>query len=235
MWGQYGTLTRLIDVGGETLTFALNSGFHFGSADVLWPSCSEANEASRNMYRKVLMRYDRDKLLIDINVRQNPEEPSCQTTPLVMASAWDDKSVVEQLIKHGALINLEGAREGTPLMAGCTYGRLSVVKALVRLGAILVHSKNGTVLSAVYAARHFPPIVRWLIVERFCEQRLLPTFSPSALAEIYPSIEVRKLNLDLIFMEAWEDYVNTKIIPPSNRRFIGRMEADAGFIEETAA
>jgi hypothetical protein len=36
-------------------------------------------------------------------------------------------------------------------------------------------------------------------------------------------------------MEDWEEYVNTKLMPPSNRRFIGRMEGDAGFIEEIAA
>jgi hypothetical protein len=154
--GGYCALTRLIDAGGAAFTFALNSGFSFDSADTLWPLLSKVNLAFKNPFGKILIHYDRRKVAVDINTRHNPKALSNPTTPLVYASARGDEHALDRFIAHGALINREGTREGTPLMVACTYGRLPIVKTLVRLGAIFAYSKNGIIFSAVHAAQHFP-------------------------------------------------------------------------------
>ena len=212
-------------------TFTLNAGFMFNSADLLWLRRGPSIET----YRKVLMRYDRRRLAVDVNARLNHGRTPHPVTALVTASVIGASNTVALLVRYGALINLEGTGDGTPLMVACMYGRLNTVKTLVTLGAVIAYRKNGVLFSAIHAAQHFPRIVHWLLVDRYCEQKLLPSCSASALTETHPSIEVRKLNLELIFMEDWDHYVNTKLMPPSKRRFIGRMEGDAGFIEETVA
>jgi hypothetical protein len=75
--------------------------------------------------------------------------------------------------------------------------------------------------------------VLWLPVDRFCDQKLLPHCNAAAQKEASPNVEVPRLNLDLVFTEDWEDYVKTKVMPPSKRRFICQVEGGTSFVEET--
>ncbi|KAL9027888.1 MAG: hypothetical protein Q9196_003660 [Gyalolechia fulgens] len=74
---------------------------------------------------------------------------------------------INMLLEAGADLQQEGGRHGTPLMGACAAGRFATVKLLVSRGAKIVYLKDGTSISALKAARHFPKIVRWLLVERY--------------------------------------------------------------------
>ena len=125
------------------------------------------------------------------------------------------------------------APAGTPLMVACMYGRLAAVKLLVRLGALLWYEKNGSIVSAVQAALPFPHIVRWLMVERFTELRLLSPCQSSSPGNVGSTIDaVPWLNLDLVFAEDWDNYLNTKLMPPSRKRYICRLENTGSVVEE---
>ncbi|KAL9025441.1 MAG: hypothetical protein Q9196_005738 [Gyalolechia fulgens] len=74
---------------------------------------------------------------------------------------------VNMLLEAGADPEQEGGRHGTPLMGACATGRFAAVKLLVSRGAKIVYEKDGITISAPKAAKHFPKIVRWLLVERY--------------------------------------------------------------------
>lgn len=71
------------------------------------------------------------------------------------------------LLQARADLEQEGGEHGTPLMGACAAGRFAVVKLLVPKGARISYQKDGTTISALDAAKHFPKIVRWLLVERY--------------------------------------------------------------------
>ncbi len=73
------------------------------------------------------------------------------------------------LLEAGAALELEGGHHGTSLMGASAFGRLEAVKFLVRNGALIAYEKNREVVSALQKARHFPDVIRWLLVGRFQE------------------------------------------------------------------
>ncbi|KAI4178117.1 MAG: hypothetical protein LQ348_005686, partial [Seirophora lacunosa] len=74
------------------------------------------------------------------------------------------------LLEAGADLEHEGGVHGTPLMGACATGRLTAVKFLVSRGAKIAYTNDdGITISALKAARHFPEIVRWLLVERYTQ------------------------------------------------------------------
>lgn len=75
----------------------------------------------------------------------------------------------------GAMLNQEGGLEGTPVMVACKSGRFEAVKYLVRNGALIVYSKGSETVSAFEKAKSYPNIRRWLLVERFTDQRKIAT------------------------------------------------------------
>ncbi len=87
-------------------------------------------------------------------------------------------NLIELLMKAGANIEGELGDDNTPLVAACSCRRKDTVKVLVRAGARIVGMKNGKHYSALDAAKHFPRIVRWILVERHTEQKKL-TVNPS--------------------------------------------------------
>jgi hypothetical protein len=58
------------------------------------------------------------------------------------------------------MLNLESAPEGAPLIAACKFGRLNIVRHLVRNGAVLKYPRNGVIVSACVIAQAYP-IVQW--------------------------------------------------------------------------
>ncbi len=67
-------------------------------------------------------------------------------------------------------MELDRGPYGTPLLNACAFGRLPMVKYLVRAGAKIISTKAGKPLSAIEAARNFPNIIQWLLVERYTDQ-----------------------------------------------------------------
>ena len=102
-------------------------------------------------------------------------------TPLYAASTVTSPSKQEDfinlLLESGANLEQVGGEHGTPLMGACAAGRLTAVKVLVSKGAKLCYEGDDGPVSALHAARHFPEIVRWLLVERFTHgpRRILGT------------------------------------------------------------
>lgn len=92
-----------------------------------------------------------------------PLYAACTTAPLPF-----QQSDIDVLLEAGADIEHVGGRHGTPLMGACAAGRLAVVKNLINKGAKLCYEGNdGTIISALRAAKYFPKIKRWILVERF--------------------------------------------------------------------
>ena len=93
-------------------------------------------------------------------------------TPLYAAAVHISPHQVDKiciLLDAGAALELEGGDHGTPLMAACATGRLSAVKVLVSKGAKLYYTKDGSIIRALDKAKHFPEIIRWLLVGRYTE------------------------------------------------------------------
>ena len=97
----------------------------------------------------------------------------CFGTPLYAASTIAvpayQNAIIDLLLAAGADLELKGGDAGTPLMGACTPGRLEAVKHLVRRGARISYTEEGQVFSALRAAKHFPDIVRWLLVGRYLD------------------------------------------------------------------
>ncbi|KAL8686899.1 MAG: hypothetical protein Q9218_006781 [Villophora microphyllina] len=94
-------------------------------------------------------------------------------TPLYTACIYTPPALQEDaittLLDAGADIDYEGGDHGTALMGACTAGRFTAVKLLVAKGAKICYEKENITISAVEAAKHFPEIVRWLLVGRFTQ------------------------------------------------------------------
>ena len=94
-------------------------------------------------------------------------------TPLyaacTIATSTSQNAMIDLLLAAGADLELQGGDEGSPLMGACAAGRLKVVKHLVRKGARICYIEDGRVFSALCAAKHFPEILRWLLVGRYLE------------------------------------------------------------------
>jgi ankyrin repeat protein len=142
------------------------------------------------------------------------------------ASTLDDLEAVILLHNAGAMLNLDGGAEGTPLMGACKAGRLGVVKYLVRHGAILNYEKHGVPVSAFDKAASYPKIQRWLLIERFTEQRMIlggETHGEQA-ADMEEgdtwTDEIAEVTLDLVLEDDVEQYLESKNWFLPMRRFV---------------
>ena len=102
-------------------------------------------------------------------------------TPLYAASTAasppNQEYFISLLLEAGADLEQVGGEHGTPLMGACAAGRLTAVKLLVGKGAKLCYEGEDGSVSALHAAKHFPEILRWLLVGRFTHgpRRILST------------------------------------------------------------
>ena len=214
------------DERNSAYTFVLNSDFSIESSGLL---CGfEEWEAS--IFRMLIKRYPRRALYRDSNTRHTFTNYA-SSTPLYDVASRGSLTILQMLHEIGALVNLEGGSEGTPLIAASSCGRLEAVKYLVRRGALLLYEKKGRTISALKAARYHPEIIQWLLVGRYLDQKTLPQCTSESWDEA--GLEVNAgVNLDLVFEEDWDNYLHTVLNPPLRTRFICRMETLGGVIEE---
>ncbi|KAL8950877.1 MAG: hypothetical protein Q9222_003111 [Ikaeria aurantiellina] len=92
-------------------------------------------------------------------------------TPLYAAATTAHSDVQHDklsiLLQAGAELDQEGGEHGTPLMGACATGRLMAVKLLVAKGAKVCYKRDGEIFTVMNAAKHFPEIIRWFLVERY--------------------------------------------------------------------
>lgn len=174
-------LTDILDQGNwRTILSILNFGPKLGDynplvGNVLSAGVSNA-QMSTSLLKKVLRRLSPPIVANLLNHRAQ-----ILGTPLYAASTIASSSLQEGkmslLLEAGADLEQVGGEHGTPLMGASAAGRLAAVKVLVGRGAKLCYEGNDGLVSALHAARHFPEIVRWLLVERFTHgpRRILST------------------------------------------------------------
>ncbi|KAI5460877.1 ankyrin repeat-containing domain protein [Mariannaea sp. PMI_226] len=93
-------------------------------------------------------------------------------SPLCKAAMYNLTQTAGFLLDLQVNIEQDGSIYGTPLMCGATFGKLDMVKFLVRSGAKLVYTdKKGMQRSVFQASLLYPEIMEWLLVKRFHDQK----------------------------------------------------------------
>lgn len=93
------------------------------------------------------------------------------SSPICAAAKSGHIRSVDLLLRLGVDMEREGCEEGTALMAAGAFGRLGVVKILVRVGASIEYTNRvGKHRSLFRAASSHPNVVRWMILEQFMDQ-----------------------------------------------------------------
>ncbi|KAI9150548.1 putative ankyrin-2 ankyrin [Paramyrothecium foliicola] len=156
-------------------SFIFNSDFLRDLVDRLeslsWLSSfmwTEIDKKDRHIPLRMMRRRLRDQDIKSMFQSYGPDGFSA----LCSNAAHNLSANVDELLKIGCDIEYESHNDGifTPLMIAASYGRLEVVKLLVRRGARLQYKSGSTWMSAVMAARHFPEVIQWILVSRFSEQ-----------------------------------------------------------------
>ena len=92
-------------------------------------------------------------------------------SPICAAARAGSIESVELLLNLGVDVEREGCEHGTALMTAGAFGKLNVVKMLVRRGARTQYTTEmGQSKSLFHAARGYPAIIKWLIFEQFVDQ-----------------------------------------------------------------
>ncbi|ETS82874.1 hypothetical protein PFICI_04750 [Pestalotiopsis fici W106-1] len=165
---------------GDMISYAINSDFDFHQL------------AARKQYMRPLLSVVRDTpttlhLLLRrltaahvaralINVwPERHEFPSRYSSPLCNAARAGYMESLKLLLEYGADLEFEGSVEGTALMSASRAGNVEIVSHLVRTGANISYTRNGRVQNALEVGKRFKGVVRWLLVERWTDQRrILP-------------------------------------------------------------
>ncbi|KAI3532766.1 hypothetical protein CSPX01_13226 [Colletotrichum filicis] len=96
--------------------------------------------------------------------------------PLCFAASRGQIQAMENILSLGSLIDFEGCPEGSALMAASSAGTLESVIYLVRHGASISFQGHNHFRSAVKLAATSPRVLRWLLVDRFTDQKKLDQF-----------------------------------------------------------
>ncbi|KAK0380216.1 hypothetical protein CLIM01_02441 [Colletotrichum limetticola] len=96
--------------------------------------------------------------------------------PLCFAASRGQIQAMGNILSLGSLIDFEGCPEGSALMAASSAGTLESVIYLVRHGASISFQGHNHFRSAVKLAATSPRVLRWLLVDRFTDQKKLDQF-----------------------------------------------------------
>ncbi|KAL8835784.1 MAG: hypothetical protein Q9170_003178 [Blastenia crenularia] len=132
-------------------------------------ACVRNHHMTRSLFKKFLRR-----LSWPIVTKLLRERARAGGTPLyaicTLTHPSQQQDLLDTLLETGADIEHVGGDHGTPLTGACATGKLAAVKLLVARGANIAYKNDdGAIVSALDKAKHFPEIVRWLLVERFMQ------------------------------------------------------------------
>ena len=161
---------------GHGLLTLLNLAPRYETYDLDVLACAATNPDITLPLVKMLLR----RLPPDLIPKLLQHEDLIYGTPLYAACTYSPHgqiAIIDLLLDAGAELEADGGQYGTALMSACTVGRLQAVKDLVRKGAMTTYLRQGQPFSALRAAKHFPDIIRWLLVGKFVgEPNLLITY-----------------------------------------------------------
>lgn len=101
-------------------------------------------------------------------------QPARGWSPLCLAARNCNEELIRNCLCLGADVDFEGSPHGSALTLACACGLLEVVRLLVQAGASLsYHGQNGH--RSVFTFCRSKDVRRWLLVERFTEQRRIDT------------------------------------------------------------
>ena len=140
-------------------------------------SCGVRNAQMTTSLLKKFMRRLSPPIVTTLLKHRDKERGTPLYAASTVTSPSNQEDFINLLLEAGADLEQVGGEHGTPLMGACAAGRLTAVKLLVGKGAELCYEGDDGPVSALHAARHFPEILRWLLVERFTHgpRRILST------------------------------------------------------------
>lgn len=102
-----------------------------------------------------------------------PSRPNIGTSALCSAAEYGNLNCCRELVSIGTDIGFEGYSHGSALEVAIWCRKLEVVKYLVRAGAgVVYYSRQESCWKSAFAQAHRrPSIYRWLLVDRYTEQR----------------------------------------------------------------
>jgi ankyrin repeat protein len=148
-------------------------------------------------------------------------DPECGSTALYAVALDGNRRWVDFMIEYGTAINMEGGPDGTPLMAACVAGHLSIVKRLVHSGALLIYWNGTGHVSAFVKAQPHKKLLQWLLVGRFTETLRLT--GESAEEDMYPETTENRdfeVNAELVLEQDIEGYFEKNFWFVPARRFV---------------
>ncbi|KAK1458788.1 hypothetical protein CCUS01_09042 [Colletotrichum cuscutae] len=125
--------------------------------------------------------------------------------PLRFAASTGQIQIIDNILSLGSPIDFEGCPEGSALMAASSAGNLESVIYLVRHGASICFQGHKDFRSAVKLAATSPRVLRWLLVDRFTDQKKLDQSchaSTSPSADYKPWSGIQKA--EMIISGRWE-------------------------------
>lgn len=152
-------------------TFVLNSDLGFeGTTPFPWHLVFWTDLA----FLRSMFRHFRRKLTERDFVRIAHLQPTRGRSPLCRASNRNDLAIIRNCLSLGADVDFEGSPHGSALILASGRGDLEAVRILVRAGASLSYKgKKGD--KSVFTLCRSEEVRRWLLVERFTEQRRIDT------------------------------------------------------------
>ena len=155
-----------------TQTFLLNCG-----VDISCCSPFSGNILHRVMLLNTSCMRLMKKIARKLGIHRTREfinyKPAHWVTLLYLAVPTNEIPLLRFLLDAGADVNADGGPEGSALMAAARAGRLEAVRLLVDAGASVTFQRKDGLVSAVELAKYHPKVVRWFLVDRFTERRLL--------------------------------------------------------------
>ena len=219
------------------ITFALNVQQRLEASNYLYDSWF----LKSSIWTRYFLRKLQPHTLFRNFMYRGTETPNGATLMILHFLARIGKHyLLSLLLDAGSPINMECGPLGTALMYACNSGRMDVVKLLIRRGACLSYTKGETTFSSLKAAKHFPKIIRWILVERFTEQKKLlylsksngrfPHFTLDALKlgqSFAPLSSMRKVPWDTVEFVASEnvdDYIHRTLETSPPRKLFCRED-----------
>lgn len=119
-----------------------------------------------------LWRYFRRKLTEEGFARLAHLQPAQGVSPLCQASGVNDLELIRNCLSLGAEVDFEGSPHGSAVIVASACGNVDAVRILVQAGASLSYTgKKGQ--KSVFTFCRSEAVRRWLLVDRFTEQRLI--------------------------------------------------------------